>query len=144
MPNRLLEANGTHTSIADDHLSDAVELAGETDSGDIDTSVRSAAEIVVTFPSSADGRGFSLGAELREGDGFKGKLFATGTLNPDQLSLAFQCGFDAVVISEAQWERYGEAAWVRAMDPFVNKTYVRTHWKQLDPIWERRSTTQGS
>ena len=107
MPNRLLEANGTHKPIADDHLGNAVDLAGETDSRDIGSNVRNAAEIVVTFPSSADGRGFSLGAELREGGGFKGKLYATGTLNPDQLSLAFQCGFDAVVISEAQWERYG-------------------------------------
>ncbi len=144
MPNRLLEANGTHGLIADDLFSNAVDLAGETNSRDLDASVRSAAEIVVTFPSSADGRGFSLGAELREGNGFKGKLVATGTLNPDQLSLAFQCGFDAVIISEAQWESYGEAAWVQAMDPTVNKTYLRTHWKQLDPIWERRSTAPDS
>ncbi|MFK7893595.1 MAG: DUF934 domain-containing protein [Granulosicoccus sp.] len=141
MLGRLLESNGVITDIADDQFSDAIDLIGGTDLRSVEASVRNSPELIVTFPSSADGRGFSLGAELREDSEFKGKLYATGKLNPDQISLAFQCGFDAIIVSDAQWQRYGEASWEQAIDPIVNKTYLRTHWRQLDPIWESRAST---
>lgn len=144
MPSRLLDTKGAITVVADDHFTAAIELLGDTDTSDLDASVYDAPELIVSFPTSADGRGFSLAAELREGNAFTGNLYATGELNPDQLSLSFQCGFDGVIVSESQWDRYGESSWVQAMDPLVNKTYLRTHWQQLDPIWERRTTSPGS
>lgn len=140
MPDRLLDANGTVTEIPDNYFSDAEELMGDADSSQLTDDIRHATTIVVSFPSSADGRGFSVAAQFREDASFTGKIFASGKLNPDQLSLAFQCGFDGIVVDDAQWDHYGEASWTQALKPLVNHTYVRTHWRQMAPIWERRAT----
>ena len=93
------------------------------------------------FQSVGDGRGFSLAAELTEGERFKRPLYACGKLIPDQLSLAFQCGFDGVVIDENGWQLYGESAWLKALKPIVDNGYLRNSWMAIDSIWEHRQAS---
>ena len=93
---------------------------------------------MIEFQSVGDGRGFSLAAELTEGERFKRPLYACGKLIPDQLSLAFQCGFDGVVIDDISWRLYGESAWLEALKPLVDNGYLRNSWRAIDSIWERR------
>ncbi len=142
MPDKLLNQNGDISDIVSDRFNSALKLAGdslnEADTKQLLQSLDETTEIIIEFPSSADGRGFSIAATLSEQRGTGFKLFASGELNPDQLSLAFQCGFDGIIIDEAQWNRYGEESWTQAMDPVINRSYLRSHWHRLDPIWERR------
>ena len=93
---------------------------------------------MIEFQSVGDGRGFSLAAELTEGERFKRPLYACCKLIPDQLSLAFQCGFDGVVIDDDGWQLYGESAWLEALKPIVDNGYLRNSWRAIDSIWERR------
>ena len=55
--------------------------------------------IAVYFPSFSDGRGFSLGNQLRERYTFQGELRAIGNLLPDQMYYLHRCGFNAVVVA---------------------------------------------
>jgi uncharacterized protein (DUF934 family) len=51
--------------------------------------------IVVEFPSSAEGRGYTQGRLLRERLGFRGELRAAGGVHLDQMYFLARCGFDA-------------------------------------------------
>jgi len=93
---------------------------------------------MIEFTSVGDGRGFSLAAELREDNDFMRPLYACGKLIPDQLTLAFQCGFNGVVLDRDNWELYGESAWLRALTPTVSKGYMQGKWSAIDSIWQRR------
>ena len=53
--------------------------------------------IAVYFSTFTDGRGFSLGHQLRERYQFQGELRAIGDLLPDQMYYLHRCGFNAVV-----------------------------------------------
>ncbi len=141
MSDRQLESDGTVTVVSHDVLKDArvFELEAGADTDAIQKSAESFHTIALKFVSSADGRGFSLAAALREKKGNNSRLIALGQLNPDQVSMAFQCGFDAVMIDAAQWDRYGEDAWVSTLDPIVNRSYMRSRWEQLDSIWASRT-----
>jgi len=55
--------------------------------------------IVIEFPKSRDGRGFTLARLLRERHGFTGDLRATGPLLPDQFAMLLQCGFSSLLVS---------------------------------------------
>ena len=66
--------------------------------------------IIIKFPSSADGRGFSLAHHLRL-QGFVGQIFASGALICDQYRHARQSGFDGVLLNEEQAERMPESQW---------------------------------
>lgn len=79
--------------------------------------------IEVEFESFADGRGFSLLAWLRREFG-NVQIVATGQLNPDQVSLAFGSGFDAVVVSAERWHACGAEAWQQALNPIVKAAYL--------------------
>jgi len=94
--------------------------------------------LLIEFVSIGDGRGFSLAAELKEHNDFTRPLYACGKLIPDQLTLAFQCGFDGVVLDQHSWELYGESAWLHALKPTVDKGYVQSKWSAIDSIWQRR------
>lgn len=67
--------------------------------------------IVIPFGSSADGRGFSLAAELRD-MGFAEHLRARGHILVDQMRAAFRSGFDDLEISDAQAKRNPEHQWL--------------------------------
>ncbi len=66
--------------------------------------------IRIAFPSSADGRGFTLAAMLRRG-GYKGRLRAKGQVLADQYAMARRSGFDEVEIDDALAARQPEDQW---------------------------------
>ena len=77
--------------------------------------------IVVAFPSSADGRGFSMARRLRR-LGYDGQLIAQGHVIADQYAHARRCGFDVVAIDEALAQRQPEAQWT-SQTARINVTY---------------------
>ena len=72
--------------------------------------LKNATMIRIDFPSSADGRGFTLAAMLRRA-GYKGRLRAKGHLLADQYAMARRSGFDEVEIDDALAARQPEAQW---------------------------------
>lgn len=71
--------------------------------------------IRVGFPSSADGRGFTLARRLRA-MGYTGRLRAAGHVLADQYAMARRSGFDEVEINEALAARQPEAQWLARAD----------------------------
>ncbi|MCP5072942.1 MAG: DUF934 domain-containing protein [Rhodobacteraceae bacterium] len=69
-----------------------------------------AAMIRISFPSFADGRGFSLARHLRL-LGYKGRLRAHGHVIAEQYSMARRCGFDEVEIDQSLAERQPVEQW---------------------------------
>jgi uncharacterized protein (DUF934 family) len=71
--------------------------------------------IRVAFPSSADGRGFSLARHLRA-LGYKGRLRAKGHVIADQYAMARRCGFDEIEIPDDLARRQPADQWVFRAD----------------------------
>lgn len=71
--------------------------------------------IRVDFPSSADGRGFSIARQLRL-MGYSGRLRARGHLLADQYAMARRCGFDEVEIDADLAARQPEDQWLFRAD----------------------------
>jgi uncharacterized protein (DUF934 family) len=88
----------------------AFDLASDTDPADLE-GLNSLAMIRVDFPSSADGRGFTLAAQLRR-LGYTGRLRARGHVIADQYAMARRSGFDEVEIDEALAARQPESQWL--------------------------------
>ena len=128
----LLERDGTlHGGTPPPH-----EIAGE----GVDHPAPSPGEaITIRFGATQDGRGFSVARRLRV-SGHAGRLVAAGPLEPDQARHAFQCGFDAVAIEDAQLSRHGREAWATALDVSVTEQYVADPAGSPDApgIWTRR------
>lgn len=76
--------------------------------------------IRVDFPTSADGRGFTIARRLRL-MGFAGRLRARGHVIADQYAMARRSGFDEVEIDEALATRQPEDQWL-----------ARANWKAHD------------
>lgn len=76
--------------------------------------------IRVDFPSSADGRGFTIARLLRL-MGFRGRLRAKGHVIADQYAMARRSGFDEVEISEDLAARQPEDQWLS-----------RSNWRSHD------------
>ena len=76
--------------------------------------------ISVAFPSSADGRGFTLAKRLRD-MGYTGRLRAAGHVLADQYAMARRSGFDEVEIDEALATRQPEDQWL-----------ARANWRAHD------------
>lgn len=83
--------------------------------------------IAVEFPSTVDGRGFSLARRLRA-LGYEGKLRATGRLIADQYAMARRVGFDEVEIDADLAKRQPQEQWL-----------ARADWKK----WDHRSRLAG-
>lgn len=66
--------------------------------------------IRVDFPSSADGRGFTIAQQLRL-RGFTGRLRARGHVLADQYAMARRSGFDEVEISDELAARQPQDQW---------------------------------
>ncbi|MFK7881123.1 DUF934 domain-containing protein [Roseobacter sp.] len=66
--------------------------------------------IRVDFPSSADGRGFTIAKQLRL-RGFTGRLRAKGHVLADQYAMARRSGFDEVEISDELAARQPQDQW---------------------------------
>lgn len=88
----------------------ALLLSVEDDLAEIANHFGTLTLIVVPFTSSADGRGFSMAAELRA-FGYLGHLRAQGHILVDQLRAAIRCGFDDIEISDDQAARNPDDQW---------------------------------
>ncbi len=71
--------------------------------------------IRIDFPSSADGRGFTIARALRL-RGYTGRLRARGHVLADQYAMARRSGFDEVEIDEALAARQPEEQWAFRAD----------------------------
>ena len=94
------------------------------DAGEPDLSLEGSGVIEINFPSSADGRGFSLARRLRRLRGPETKLVATGHLLPDQARMALQCGFDEIWLEDALVSRHGQPAWRDAVRNSATDLYL--------------------
>ncbi|MEP5759556.1 MAG: DUF934 domain-containing protein [Litoreibacter sp.] len=88
--------------------------------------------IRIDFPSSADGRGFTIARRLRL-MGFTGKLRARGHVLADQYAMARRSGFDEVEIDDALAARQTEPQWL-----------ARANWQQHDYQARLRGVRSGT
>ena len=93
--------------------------------------------IVVAFAGFRDGRGFSLGALLRE-RGFAGELVASGDLIADHAPMLKRVGFDAVELPVGS----DVAEWARAEASF-SAAYQAAN-DAVVPVWALRRSRSSS
>ncbi|WP_372572492.1 DUF934 domain-containing protein [Ruegeria jejuensis] len=101
----------------DDAANDVVSLdvASDTDPDELIDRLGSAQMVRVDFPSSADGRGFTIARVLRL-KGYAGRLRAKGHVLADQYAMARRSGFDEVEIDQALANRQPEDQWLARAD----------------------------
>ena len=80
------------------------------------TELTELAVVAVDFPVFTDGRGYTLGRQLRERFGFSGELRAVGDVLQDQLFYMSRCGFNSFAVRE---DKSIEEA-LAALKPFSN------------------------
>jgi uncharacterized protein (DUF934 family) len=97
---------GTEGAVAFDVPSDTAPEA-------LDEVLTHASALRIAFPSSHDGRGFSLARYARQ-SGFCGHLRASGKLLADQFPLALRSGFDDAEITDDRALRMQQVQWVDA------------------------------
>ena len=71
--------------------------------------------IRIDFPSSADGRGFTIARRLRL-MGFSGRLRARGHVIADQYAMARRSGFDEIEVDDDLAARQPENQWLARAD----------------------------
>ena len=98
----------------------AVDVPSDADPEDIASQLENIDLIRVNFPSSADGRGFTIARRLRL-MGFQGRLRARGQVIADQYAMARRSGFDEIEISED----------LAARQP-VDQWQFRANWRDHD------------
>lgn len=112
-------------SVAND--ASALDVPSDTDPAEVPICER--LEMVrVDFPSSADGRGFTIARALRL-RGYKGRLRAKGHVLADQYSMARRSGFDEVEIDDELAKRQPQEQWV-----------FRANWRAHDYQQRLRGT----
>ncbi|MEY8829047.1 DUF934 domain-containing protein [Sedimentitalea sp. XS_ASV28] len=100
---------------------DAVALDVPSDTDPASVPLHSGLRMIrVDFPSSADGRGFTIARQLRL-RGYQGRLRARGHVLADQYAMARRSGFDEVEIDDALAARQPEDQWL-----------ARSNWQQHD------------
>lgn len=77
----------------------AIDLPSDADPETVDIGATALRMIRVDFPSSADGRGFTIARALRL-RGYTGRLRARGHVLADQYAMARRSGFDEVEIDD--------------------------------------------
>lgn len=92
----------------------ALDLPSDTDPEEVTLSP-ALKMIRVDFPSSADGRGFTIARALRL-RGYTGRLRARGHVLADQYAMARRSGFDEVEIDEALAARQPAEQWAFRAD----------------------------
>ena len=98
---------------ADDWTGPILDLGPGADPGTL--AEHSAAPMIrIVFPSTADGRGFTLARLLRL-RGYRGRLRASGLIAP-HYAMARRAGFDEVEIDEALAARQPEPLWLSRAD----------------------------
>lgn len=92
----------------------ALDLASDTQPEEIELS--DGLEMIrIDFPSSADGRGFTIARALRL-RGFKGRLRAKGHVLADQYAMARRAGFDEVEVNDDIAARQPADQWLFRAD----------------------------
>lgn len=94
----------------------ALDLASDAQPEDIELTP-TLQMIRIDFPSSADGRGFTIARALRL-RGYQGRLRAKGHVLADQYAMARRSGFDEVEIEDALAARQPADQWA-----------ARAYWK---------------
>lgn len=97
-----------------------VDLSSNADPQSLSNRLAEIDMIRVDFPSSADGRGFTIARRLRL-MGFEGRLRAKGRVIADQYAMARRSGFDEVEIDADLAARQPEDQWL-----------FRADWKSHD------------
>lgn len=90
-----------------------IDLPNTIDPEDLPTALLNAPAFRIPFPSSADGRGNSIAAGLRQ-RGYRGHLRASGHVLADQYPLALRSGFNDVEIESELAERQPQHQWLEA------------------------------
>ncbi|RVT84603.1 DUF934 domain-containing protein [Rhodobacteraceae bacterium CCMM004] len=98
----------------DDWIGPVAEIAPDADPAAL-AAVLDAPLVRVAFPSFADGRGFTLAADLRR-MGYGGRLRAAGHVLADQYAMARRAGFDEVEIAPDLARRQPQAQWLARAD----------------------------
>lgn len=93
----------------------ALNLSSDAEPQDVACALDQISMIRVDFPSFADGRGFTIAAQLRR-MGFAGRLRARGHVIADQYAMARRSGFDEVEISDDLAARQPEPQWLARAD----------------------------
>lgn len=105
---------------ANDCAAVALDMASDAEPDDLAQCITKIAMIRVDFPSFADGRGFTIAAQLRR-MGFVGRLRARGHVIADQYAMARRAGFDEVEIDDDLATRQPETQWL-----------ARANWQDHD------------
>jgi uncharacterized protein (DUF934 family) len=100
---------------ANDCSAVAVDLASDAEPASLAGLLGQIDLIRIDFPSFADGRGFTIAAQLRR-MGFVGRLRARGHVIADQYAMARRSGFDEVQISDDLATRQPEPQWLARAD----------------------------
>ena len=119
-PTTLVAENGVDALLSND-LAQAVFLSNDVDAAAVEAHFDRLELIIVDFPSFADGRGMSLGVELRR-RGYQGRLQARGHVISDQYGQVRRCGVDEVAITSEQAQRQPEAQWMEQVQT-LDETY---------------------
>jgi uncharacterized protein (DUF934 family) len=93
----------------------ALDLQPDADPQEVAARLDGIEMIRIQFPSSADGRGFTIASQLRL-HGFAGRLRACGHVLADQYAMARRSGFDEVEISDDLAARQPEDQWLARAD----------------------------
>ncbi|MDP5216569.1 DUF934 domain-containing protein [Ruegeria sp. 2205SS24-7] len=93
----------------------ALDVASDADPDELIDRLGSTQMVRVDFPSSADGRGFTIARILRL-KGYTGRLRAKGHVLADQYAMARRSGFDEVEIDQALANRQPEDQWLARAD----------------------------
>lgn len=112
-----------HLDAAANDCDYGVDLPSDT-APEVLAGLNNAPMIRIDFPSSADGRGFTLAALLRRA-GYKGRLRAKGHVLADQYAMARRSGFDEVEIDAALAARQPEDQWLFRADWRANDYQAR-------------------
>ncbi|PHI96744.1 oxidoreductase [Parasaccharibacter apium] len=78
----------------------AISLPQDVEVEDLRSHLNELTLIVLEFPIFRDGRAFTQARSLREYEGYKGEIRASGHLLPDQAIHLKRCGFDSVALPE--------------------------------------------
>lgn len=119
-----------------------VELPNTAKAQDIAPQFARLSLIAVSFPSFADGRGFSLARRLRR-SGYTGRLRAVGPLIADQLAYALACGFDEIELPDASAARQPESQWQKAAVT-ISATYQRGYDNGGNILNQRRAARKAA
>jgi len=110
----------------------AIDLPNDADISSLHEHFDRIHTVRIAFPSTADGRGFSLAKQLRN-QGFDGTLRAHGPLISDQYRYALDCGFNEVETSQDIADRQPADHWKAANDSvsYRNKLALAPKLREL-------------